>query len=118
MKRLIGILVFVGVIGCGDDDIAMDAGGADVGPCTTDLQCDDGLFCNGAEACQSDMCTSGEAPCSAGQACSEALSACTGNCDTSDADGDGFDSIACGGEDCDDTDTDRYPGNTENFRRP
>jgi len=29
------------------------------------------------------------------------------------ADGDGRDSIACGGDDCDDNDRNRYPGNAE-----
>ena len=30
-----------------------------------------------------------------------------------DADGDGVDSVACGGDDCDDNDPNRYPGNIE-----
>ncbi len=30
-----------------------------------------------------------------------------------DADGDGVESVACGGADCDDKDPNRYPGNTE-----
>ncbi|NIS37211.1 MAG: hypothetical protein GWO04_47970, partial [Actinobacteria bacterium] len=30
-----------------------------------------------------------------------------------DADGDGVDAIECGGRDCDDSDDQRYPGNTE-----
>ncbi|WP_196140311.1 putative metal-binding motif-containing protein [Aliikangiella sp. G2MR2-5] len=34
-------------------------------------------------------------------------------CVTADADGDGIDSIACGGSDCDDNDPNRYPGNVE-----
>jgi cysteine-rich repeat protein len=36
-----------------------------------------------------------------------------GACVTPDGDGDGSRSIACGGDDCDDTDRRRFPGNTE-----
>ncbi|HTQ46887.1 MAG TPA: hypothetical protein VMI75_29235 [Polyangiaceae bacterium] len=35
------------------------------------------------------------------------------NADGGDADGDGHKRIACGGDDCDDTDASRYPGNVE-----
>lgn len=34
-------------------------------------------------------------------------------CQTCDSDGDGYDSIACGGEDCDDANPDTYPGADE-----
>lgn len=34
------------------------------GPCTTDAECDDGLFCNGAETCDPEAgCRPGSAPC-------------------------------------------------------
>ena len=32
-------------------------------PCTSDEECDDGLFCNGAEICVEGMCQPGNAPC-------------------------------------------------------
>jgi hypothetical protein len=35
------------------------------------------------------------------------------NCKTPDGDGDGHRAIACGGDDCNDNDSSRYPGNTE-----
>ncbi len=37
--------------------------------------CDDGVFCNGPETCQSGSCVSGSPPCSA-EACDEALAKC------------------------------------------
>jgi hypothetical protein len=37
----------------------------------------------------------------------------TGACATPDGDGDGYDSVACGGTDCDDTDSHRSPGLVE-----
>ncbi|MCZ7685199.1 MAG: putative metal-binding motif-containing protein [Sandaracinaceae bacterium] len=38
----------------------------------------------------------------------------SGSCGaSSDADGDGHDSVACGGNDCDDADANRFPGNIE-----
>lgn len=40
-----------------------------------------------------------------------------GACDT-DADDDGHVSIACGGDDCDDTDNRAYPGQTQGFGTP
>jgi hypothetical protein len=38
--------------------------------------CSDGLFCNGAETCQSGACTNGTPPCTGGQICSEGQDAC------------------------------------------
>jgi hypothetical protein len=65
----------------------------DGGPagCTSDPQCDD------ADDCTSDTCTDG---------------ACT-HAPADDVDGDGAASIACGGDDCDDTDANSFPGNPE-----
>jgi hypothetical protein len=82
-------------------------------------QCDDGRFCNGVERCAPDDplasvqgCLRGDFPCELRQVCNEATNACTGPCST-DADGDGEVSAACGGTDCDDRDAQRYSQATE-----
>ncbi len=87
-------------------------------PCQADLECDDGVFCNGAESCDPASslastrgCVAGVPPCAAGQFCDESEGLCTVIC--GDADGDGQDAIGCGGTDCDDTDPNRFLGNTE-----
>ncbi len=102
-----------------------DAGGgmdAASGACSSDVQCDDGLFCNGPERCRpSDAaadergCVPAEAlPCPADERCDEATARCLGSCDLAgDLDGDGHLSIDCGGDDCDDMDANRFPGNVE-----
>lgn len=97
------------LLACGDD--GGGGGDASVG-CSSDGECDDGTFCNGRERCVDGMCEPGRAPC-VGE-CDEVGDACILDCDAGgDADGDGFRAIACGGNDCDDSDPDRYPGNTE-----
>ncbi|MEM6959614.1 MAG: putative metal-binding motif-containing protein, partial [Myxococcota bacterium] len=118
-------------IGCGDDaggmdlsmDASMDGAMMDTGPvlCTTDQSCQDDVFCNGRERCRPGPgadargCVPAEGPpCLAGQSCSEDDGRCLTDCDISgDADGDGIDSIDCGGADCDDADRNRFPGNAE-----
>ncbi len=98
------------LLACGDDDAMtpMDGGGGDAAACSTDMACDDGLFCNGLETCAEGVCAPGDAPCAG--ACDEAAERCS---DCADADGDGHADAACGGDDCDDTDLNRYPGNEE-----
>jgi hypothetical protein len=105
------------------DTGASDGGDRDTGSphCRTDADCSDGTFCNGAERCLGDGggdargCAPATAttPCTAGQTCDEANDRCVTTCTAHDADGDGHESIACGGDDCDDADPHRYPGNTE-----
>ncbi|MCH8149773.1 MAG: hypothetical protein IH987_17600, partial [Planctomycetes bacterium] len=43
--------------------------------CSQDVDCDDGLFCNGAERCLFGLCYSEDAPC-VGQVCHEVVDAC------------------------------------------
>ncbi|MBK7152280.1 MAG: hypothetical protein IPL19_22810 [Sandaracinaceae bacterium] len=46
--------------------------------------------------------------------CDEADLQCESDCvGPSDADGDGHDAVVCGGDDCDDSDPERFPGNIE-----
>ncbi len=89
--------------------------------CTLDVDCDDERFCSGVETCAPDDpaadsrgCVPASPPCAAGQACDEDADRCTTLCAvTEDADGDGARAVECGGDDCDDADPRRYPGNTE-----
>ena len=93
-----------------------------VDACRTDGDCDDGLYCNGAEACRPGSsprgCVAGPPPCAIGATCDESADACRTTCDEdadgngrmdADNDGDSHRSAACGGDDCDDADADRFP---------
>lgn len=44
--------------------------------CTADADCDDGLFCNGAETCVNAVCQAGTDPCEEGQTCDEDNDVC------------------------------------------
>lgn len=114
------MLLAVCFVGCGDDDGATDAA-MDASGCETDEACDDGTYCNGAERCAPDDpesdgrgCLAGLPPCPDDMGCSEEEARCvTLDCTDPDRDGDGADSVDCGGSDCDDMDPGRYPGNLE-----
>ena len=102
----------------GSDALGHAFGRCEVIACVTDADCDDGAFCNGSEFCAAPTkdnprgCVAGGYPCSVSMACVEATRSCT--CvGVGDADGDGHDGIDCGGDDCDDADPSRYPGNPE-----
>ncbi len=45
------------------------------GGCSTNDECDDGLFCNGAETCSAGTCQAGSDPCP-GQGCNESTNSC------------------------------------------
>lgn len=45
--------------------------------CDTDTECDDGVYCNGAETCSTGSCIAGTPPCIAGQ-CDEGQRICAG----------------------------------------
>ncbi|MDQ3031610.1 MAG: MopE-related protein [Myxococcota bacterium] len=121
----VSILSALGLlVACGPEAPApTDGGGADAFiACASDAECDDGRFCNGAEACAPDSPSAdarGCAPstvdrCLEGQICDEAAESCTTECSvTEDADADGSRAIECGGDDCDDADAARAPTHAE-----
>ncbi|MDI7267539.1 MAG: putative metal-binding motif-containing protein [Myxococcota bacterium] len=85
--------------------------------CTRDLDCSDGLFCNGAERCVAGLCESGIPP-----DCTDADPCTTERCDEAtascvyprrDQDADTYGDLLCGGLDCDDLDATIFPGAVE-----
>jgi alpha-tubulin suppressor-like RCC1 family protein len=94
--------------------------------CDVDSDCDDGRYCDGVERCTDGRCTDAAVhPCAAGLQCDEASRRCDCHMDNdgmmawfcggpdADADGDGVDAMERGGDDCDDRDRQRFPGNIE-----
>ena len=57
----------------------IETGLADGPQCTVNADCDDGLFCNGAETCNAGVCQAGSTPCP-GQGCDEQNDVCTAGC--------------------------------------
>ncbi len=115
-SRVRAIVFVIAVTQTGCDGAALVDAGTDSGArmdagsvCESDLACDDGVYCNGAERCDAGQCVAGTAPC-ATALCSEAARTCETDCDL---DRDGHDAISCGGDDCDDDDPTRSPGNVE-----
>ncbi|MEQ8461695.1 MAG: MopE-related protein [Sandaracinaceae bacterium] len=129
VHRLVVLVLFFSACGGpdGPPDAASDSGlePADTGPsCSEDMDCDDGLFCNGEEVCAMGRCVPGDAPdCDDGiectiDTCDETRDACES--EAPDADDDGFGDATCVdgagaplGTDCDDANADRFPGNFE-----
>jgi hypothetical protein len=86
--------------------------------CEQDLDCDDGLFCNGVERCVDALCEDGE-PVDCGEGddchmvyCDDTRAECVEMLVAEDDDGDGFYAAPCG-EDCDDSNPEIYPGARE-----
>ncbi|MCZ7683000.1 MAG: MopE-related protein [Sandaracinaceae bacterium] len=105
--------VVMSVGACGGPITGSDAGQEDSGAGGCASACDDGVFCNGAERCESGACVSGASPCAASLVCDEDARECVDPMGCADRDGDGHSDVACGGDDCDDDDGARFPGNTE-----
>ncbi len=93
-------------------------------PCESSIECNDGVFCNGTEICDEGFCRLGVSPrCDDGIKCTRDIcSHATSSCQfiPPDEDGDGHADASCTGpdgealgDDCDDDDANRYPGNTE-----
>ncbi len=101
-------------------DAVSDIATGDVAACRADLDCADAVYCNGVERCMPGAAgadargcvgASPASPCTTGQTCDESGQRCTTSC--LDGDGDGHRASSCGGDDCDDTDANRFPGNME-----
>ena len=103
-------------------DGGFDAGtlpGFDAGACSKDLDCQNGVFCDGYETCVAGVChlaarlaCDDNNPCSS-DTCTEAQQSCSYASVLTDADHDGHFPIACGGsnsDDCDDTDPNTWGG--------
>jgi hypothetical protein len=67
-----GDLPECGNAACSTDGWSCGSGG---GTCTTNGECDDGQFCNGAETCSGGSCQAGSDPCP-GQGCDESSDSC------------------------------------------
>ena len=73
------------------------------GGCTSDPECDDGLWCNGAETCVGSVCQAGSAPnCNDGVGCTDdSCNEATDSCDNVANNGNCDDGLWCnGGETC------------------
>ena len=99
--------------GDGDGATTGDGDGDSDGTCERDRDCDDGLVCNGEETCVDGMCEDGEPIECDGAGCESECDEDAGGCVAADEDRDGFGDARCGGDDCDDDNSNRYPGNTE-----
>ena len=79
--------------------LALTAAGCTAGGCSTDPECDDGLFCNGAETCNAGSCQAGTPPnCNDGVACTtDSCNESTDTCDHAPNNGACNDGLFCNG---------------------
>ena len=89
--------------------------------CANDPDCS-GVSCCGNGTCDSKECLDCPLDCSVADCCGngtcdlvigENMTNCSDDCICHDADGDGHAEQACGGDDCDDNNKNRFPGNLE-----
>ena len=95
---------------CDESADTQDPDCAGAGECETDGDCDDGLWCNGAESCDQGTCTGGDDPCpddglfcNGTESCDEAADRCEGSGDPCPDDGffcNGMESCDEAGDQC------------------
>ena len=127
---LVCTVIASAIAGCPAPPAAQDAaadGGQDAGrdapECASNADCDDGLFCNGAETCTAGRCMAASVACDDGiactrDACDESMRQCAH--DVPDVDLDGYGDANCLdalgrplGNDCADDDANTFRGNHE-----
>lgn len=84
--------------------------------CSSNSDCDDGVFCNGAEVCFRGRCARGRQSCDDGLICTrDECDETTRSCVRTpiDYDGDTYTDAECGGEDCNDRSDLIHPGADE-----
>lgn len=60
---VLGLALLIGFAGCKSGISKPGKGGTPTTRCDSDADCDDGVFCNGAETCTNGTCQAGEDPC-------------------------------------------------------
>ena len=102
----------IGICACASKkDLKAAANATPEVQCRTNSDCSDGVFCNGQESCRAGQCVQGTGPCGKDGKCFEREKSCKAPCE--DKDGDGYEAMHCGGDDCDDNNPKRSPGNKE-----
>jgi len=96
-------------------DVVIDEGNNK--ECSSNIECSDGLICNGEERCEMGKCVPGPPPdCNDNDPCTiDYCSEEVGDCihDLMDFDEDGYVDVSCGGTDCNDSNGEINPGAIE-----